>query len=153
MIFELINPHDPYTLEANSLEVAAVTTYILGKGIYCLREITGDGSGTMPVLPTLDAANRWFLKNFDRNLEKSMTAISEQQTEQLVKSLASVTIGDIKHRRAMEELLQRSDTFPTYIEALKEMHDAIRTSDIDIGRVAWGMADVIQDRFGVKTVH
>jgi len=48
MLFEIINPSDPYTIEANALEIAAVACCILGEGKYTLREITGDKSGYVP---------------------------------------------------------------------------------------------------------
>src|ERR1019366_325801 len=146
MLFEIINPHDPYTIVADDLEIAAVACCILGEGKYSLKELTGDKSAYVPFFP-IDGQDEWFTKWFGRTFEQSVTYASEERGADLAKCLASVMIGDAKNRRAMDELLARAETQEAYIAALHEMHDAKRTSTVDLGRTAWGMADFIHDRF------
>ena len=42
MIFEIINPSDKYTIEAEDWQVACVVNLIVGRGQYALQEIDGD---------------------------------------------------------------------------------------------------------------
>lgn len=152
MLFEIINPHDPYTIAADDLEIAAVAICILGEGKYSLKELSGDKSAYVPMFP-VSGQDEWFKKWFGRTFEESMLYASEQRTACLVKCLASVMIGDAKNRRAFEELLSKAESADAYITSLNKIHDAIRTSQVDIGRTAWGMADFIQERFAKAAVH
>jgi hypothetical protein len=152
MLFEIINPSDPYTIEANSLEIAAVACCILGEGMYSLKELSGDKSATVPFFISGDPDD-WFMKQFGRTLEQSCGYASEECTDELCQCLASVMIGGVDNRRAAEELLKRTGTPQKYLSALYEMHDAKRTSANDIGRTAWGMADFIKTNFGRPKVH
>jgi hypothetical protein len=152
MLFEIINPSDPYTIEANSLEIAAVACCILGEGKYALAELSGDKSGNVPMF-MFGGQDDWFMKQFGRTFEQSCNYASQECTDELCCCLASVMIGGADNRRAAEELLKRTGTPQTYLAALYEMHDAKRTSMNDIGRTAWGMADFIKVTFGKEKVH
>jgi len=153
MLFEIINHHDPYTIVADDLEIAAVAVCILGEGKYSLKELSGDKSAYVPFFLT-DGLDEWFTKWFGRTFEESVTYASEQRGADLAKCLASVMIGDAKNRRAFEEVLARAETKEAYTAALTEMHNAKRASTVDLGRTAWGMADFIHERFvKPKQVH
>jgi hypothetical protein len=153
MLFEIINPHDPYTIIADDLEIAAVAVCILGEGKYSLKELTGDKSAYVPFFP-IDGQDEWFTKWFGRTFEQSVTYASEERGADLAKCLASVMIGDAKNRRAFDEILARAETPEEYTKALGQMHAAKRTSLVDIGHTAWGMADFIHDRYvKPKQVH
>lgn len=43
MLYEIINPSDPYTLHADDLEVAAIVASLIGEGQYALEPQEPDG--------------------------------------------------------------------------------------------------------------
>ena len=47
MLYTIINPSDPYTVEANRLDVAAVASLLLGSGQYSFEPL--DGSVDIPM--------------------------------------------------------------------------------------------------------
>jgi hypothetical protein len=83
--YELVNPSDPYTLEAPTLELACVAAVILGEGMYGLR--TADGETAMPVL--LFKAQEWWRAQFGRSVEESLaTALKSPELAAVFGSLA-----------------------------------------------------------------
>lgn len=144
MLFEIINPHDPYTLEAPDLEVAAVTVALIGAGRYGLNELTGDKSGNVPVFLT-DGHDAWFTKQFGRTFAESLNHVADTRKPELIKALASVYIGNALDKRAFEEEAAACDDDEAFTKLLYERHDARRTSAIDIGRAAWTMADRLME--------
>lgn len=49
MKFEIINPSDPYTMEADDLEIAAVSVSFLGDGKYALEGIDDAQGNNVPM--------------------------------------------------------------------------------------------------------
>ena len=146
MLFRIVNPHDPYTMQADILEIAAVSVCIIGNGEYALEEISGDKSAIVPFFNVI-TPDEWFTKQFGRTLEQSVNW-AQQHAAELCKCLSSVTIGDARNRRIVDELLAKSESYEVFISALYKLHDEMRKGDVDIGRTAWGMADVIHQQFG-----
>lgn len=123
MIFEIINPSDPYTLESDDLEIASVAVVVLGRGQYGMRQIDGDKKFEMPIF-LFGGEDEWFKENFGDNAEVVIGRCFEGKKEQLAAALDSVRIGGIEDRNKS-----------------KEEHDKVRSSMNNIGKVAWKYAE------------
>jgi hypothetical protein len=59
MLFKIVNPSDPYTIEASSLDVAVMDSVLLGQGNYQFTSLDGGqdipffafGGGTLQRIP------------------------------------------------------------------------------------------------------
>lgn len=142
MLFEIINPSDPYTMEAPDLEVAACAVAVLGRGAYGLNELSGDKSGNVPMFP-VTGHDEWFTKQFGRNFDASLNHVFEQRADALAKALASVFIGTAIDKRVFEQEAAGCQDEEAFQKLLTARHDAARTSVNDIGRQAWAFADMV----------
>ncbi len=141
MLFSIINPSDPYTLEADDLEIAANAVALIGHGAYGLQELTGDKSGNVPIF--LETGHdEWFTKQFGRDFATSLNHVMANRAPDLAKALASVFIGTPADKRQFDQDARDWDEDEFHLK-LTERHDAKRTSMNDIGRIAWGLADVV----------
>lgn len=141
MIFEIVNPSDACTLEAENFEVAAVACLIIGDGMYGLRQVGGDKE--MPILAFgPGSADKWFVEHFGRPVEASLDAL--KMAPELVTCLDSVLLGTPRHREvyaaAMEAIADQAgrDKFKA------TWHDKHRSSVNDICRAGWSMADALR---------
>lgn len=92
MKFEIINPSDPYNMEADDLEVAAVAVCLLGNGKYGLDGIDGRRKTEVPVF-LLGGHDEWFEENFGANYERTAERVLNQRGDALARALESVTLG------------------------------------------------------------
>ena len=145
MLFDIINPHDPYTLEADDLEIAANAIALIGRGQYGLQQLSGDKSATMPMFP-VTGHDEWFTKQFGRDFATSLNYVMENRAADLAKALASVSIGTPAQKREFEQEAADCKDEEEFQALLAKRHDAIRTSMVDIGRIAWGIADIVGAR-------
>lgn len=142
MLFDIVNPSDPYTMEASCLEVAAAAVCLLGQGKFALNELTGDKSGNVPAFLT-GGHNEWFTKQFGRDFEQSLNHVMATMQPELIKAFGSVFVGDVQYKRTFEEEAAKCDSEEEFAALLEKRHDAKRTSMNDIGRQAWSMADAL----------
>lgn len=142
MLFNIINPSDPYTMRAVDLEIAAVAICLLGSGKYALEEIGGDRSGEVPFF-ILGGHDEWFTRQFDRDFKTTVDVVVDKRAEELVKSLASVFCGTPADKLAFDDLVKTCPDEEAAAELLLKTHDAKRGSDNDIGRHAWTLAKSI----------
>lgn len=123
MKFELINPSDKYVFEAPSLEVAAVATAVLGRGMYGARQIDGGGDGEVPIFFVSDP-NPWFEERFGRSLDKSLHLVDRQQ---LCACLRSVEIpGPGEHdakRTSMNDIRAKAQAIADALDAQEVRED------------------------------
>lgn len=142
MLFNIVNPHDPYTLEAPDLEIAANAIALIGQGQYGLHELSGDQSGNVPMFP-IDGHDEWFTKQFGRDFAASLSYCMENRADELSKALASVFIGTPAYRHEFDAEARDCVDEEEFQSLLAKRHDAKRGSLVDIGRIAWGMADMV----------
>lgn len=142
MLFTILNPHDPYTMEAPNLEIAAVAIALIGKGQYGLHELSGDQSGNVPLFPET-GHDEWFTKQFGRDFAASLRHVMDTSAGELAKALASVFIGPPTYRRAFEQEARDCVDEDEFQALLTKRHDEKRGGMIDIGRYAWGLADIV----------
>lgn len=145
MLFNIINPSDPYTMRAIDLEVAAVAVCVLGEGKYALEEISGDRSGQVPIF-LLGGHDEWFTRQFGRDFAASLNHVAGNRLEELVKALSSVHIGTPADKAAFDERAAQCPDPEAVVELLHELHDAKRSSMNDIGRRAWSMAQALLEQ-------
>ena len=147
MLFEIINPSDPYTMTADSLEVAAVAACLLGEGKVILNQL--DGDEVIPAFLT-GGHNEWFTEKFGRDFDTSIAHVCETDAAGLAKTLGSVFIGDATTRKEFDDMAANCKTPEEFDALLRTTHDARRTSQNDIGRRAWALADAVQSKYGVE---
>lgn len=147
MLFNILNAPDPYIMRAVDLEVAAIAIAALSEGLLGLEEIGGDRSGLVPLFTVRGAADAWFTKQFGRNFGESLKHVLDTRYEEVVKALSSVFIGTPADKLDFDELASKCPDDEAYAVLLLTTHDAKRTADPDIGRLAWDMAGrMIQGR-------
>ncbi len=144
MLFNIINPHDPYTLEAPDLEIAANAIALIGKGAYGLHELSGDQSGHVPMFP-IDGHDEWFTKQFGRDFKASLEHVMATRSDALSKALASVFVGTPADKREFDRDAAACADEAEFHKLLTTRHDALRGSSNDIGRFAWGLADIVAE--------
>lgn len=148
MIFSIVNPSDPYTMDASSLLVAAVAICLLGEGQYGLRQCDGEGDAAVPPF-VVGGHETYFMRQFGRTFADAMHFVDENHLEELAAALGSVLYGGIDERReammAMHELPEE-----TRIAWLLQWHDEHRSSANDIGRRAWHWSNVLTGKLQTR---
>ena len=93
MKFEIINPSDPYTMEADDLRVAAVAVCLLGNGKYGLDALgeDRDKGNNVPVF-IFGGHDEWFEPRFGATYEDTAKQVLEQRTDALARAFDSVTL-------------------------------------------------------------
>ena len=91
MRFEIVNPSDPYTMEAPDMEVAAVACCLLGSGKYGLTGLGEDSAESVPIF-LLGGHDEWFVEKFGMSYADTVAHCLEHRGKQLAESLDSVTL-------------------------------------------------------------
>ena len=136
MIYEIINPSDPYTLEADEPSVACAACLLLSPA-FGLR--SQDDSVNMP--PARFAGyQEWFEEHFHANVDKFI----KSHLLEIVAVLDSVLIGEAQDRIDFYEALKLTDD-PAKKQQWREQYLARRRSSMNnIGGEAMRMADGIR---------
>lgn len=143
MIFEFINPSDPYHFEAPDLEIAAVVTFILGQGRGAAHEIDvlKDESELLEIpIFLFGGADKWVQEQFGKTVDQFFEDVKNERRQDLIHSLETVTIG------SFEDYLLFWTTMNEFIdpkkrdEYKKTYHDSKLTSMSDFGTYAWEVA-------------
>lgn len=92
MKFNLINPSDPYTMDADDLEVAAVAVSFLGCGKYALEGIEENKGQDVPIF-LFGGHDEWFVGKFGMNFEDTSKHVVEHRADALARAFDSVTLG------------------------------------------------------------
>jgi hypothetical protein len=143
MLYEIINPSDPYHFECNDLEVAAIMIGILGEGHYAAQPLDENGNEieTEVYIPLFlfGSADTWFKKQFGITMDESMGHVLKDRKSELIEAFESVTLGSFKDRKFVIDALNAIDD-PVKKEAFKKKWiEEKQTSLNDIG----GRADAL----------
>jgi len=120
MKFEIINPSDPYTVEADDLQVAAVACCFLGDGRYAFEPVDG-GTERVPIF-LIGGHDEWFTQKFGMTFEATADHCMQHRAGDLARVLESVTLGraersslnDIGGRaNALAQAIRRQAATPT----------------------------------------
>lgn len=144
MLFEIINPCDPYTMDAPSLELAAVAIALIGEGQMGLKEIGGDAE--VPVFLT-GGHDEWFQEHCGKTFEQALEqATSAANMHQLIAILDGVVVGDEDDRKEFLEQLSALSSPGEREDFRWKWHEEKRTSLHKIAEYAWKMGDHLRRR-------
>ena len=138
MQYEIINPSDPYTFLAESLEVAALVIFILGGNSYGAKPEDENAEG-VPVF-VLGGALEWYQKTFQRPLDEAIKVLGLD----VANALQSVMLGSFEDRRRYEAALTAIDD-PEKRQAFMEKWQDSRSSLNDIGGRSHALARAIRE--------
>ena len=116
MKFAIINPSDPYTMEADDLRTAAVVCCLLGQGKYMLNGL-GDAKGQDVPPFLLGGVDQWFSEKFGSNFEATFDGIMATDAEALARSFESVKL-EAAERSSMNNIGARAKA---YADAIRKM--------------------------------
>lgn len=102
--YELINPSDPYTFEAEDFETAALVCFIMGSGYYGAEP--KDGGEEVPIF-IFGGAESWYKATFGTTFEESID--DPEKVARLSKALASMMLGDFEDRAKYNAALEAID--------------------------------------------
>ena len=97
-IYRLINPSDPYTIEAEENLIADLAGLFIGSGKTSVEEVNGDFKGFSDILGMLtDEDLRAYFKK-THNYDFSMIMKDKETLTKLADCLASIFYGDESYR-------------------------------------------------------
>lgn len=101
MKFNLINPSDPYTFEADDLEVAAVMVCLLGDGKY-LADALGEDADKGNNVPAFlfGGHDEWFVSKFGMNYADTAEHCLQHRVDDLARAFESVQLQLGSERRS-----------------------------------------------------
>lgn len=127
ILYELINPSDPYTFFASSREVAVLTVLALAPNGLCgATPLNGDITLDVPVfwLISKEEVNEWFNAHFGRSIDDALAVLGNE----IADALDSFILGTEAERKLYEKTISLLDS-KEKIEAFNaEWDDAKRTS-------------------------
>ncbi len=94
MRFNLVNPSDPYTFEADDHEIAAVAGCLLGDGKY-MADALGDDANKDNNVPAFlfGGHDEWFESRFGANYEATAERVLKTRGDALARAWESMTLG------------------------------------------------------------
>jgi hypothetical protein len=126
MIYEIVNPSDPYTMETDNLLAACIACTMLGAGKYALRQ--QDGEVEMPLF-IFGGIEQWFEKKFEKPIAELLDGSNDIP---VIEALDSVLIGDATDRKIYKAAIEKMDAEAVKVFR-KEWQDKKRSSMNDIG--------------------
>ena len=136
MIYELINPSDPYTFVADDLETAALVVFSISNAYGAKTE---DGEIVVPVF-ILGGAEEWYKEQFGRSVEEGV----EDKVTRLAWALGSMVLGSFEDRRIYETTIAAIDDQNKREEFIRTWKDK-RSSINDIRAYCHKLAKKIEE--------
>jgi hypothetical protein len=151
MLYSIVNPSDPYTIEASSLDVAAMVAILIGQGNYPFKSL-GDGED----VPSFNfgGGDEWCRGHFKEDLMEMSNRVMDTKLRDVADCLDSVLYGDEQDR--VEFLATTKDMDRPNFEAERAMRQLDRCSSMnDIGSLAYRMAAKLRKSIadGMKTLQ
>jgi hypothetical protein len=141
MIFEFINPSDPYHFEAPDLEIAAMVTFILGEGKGAAHQVECDEEKRLEVpIFLFGGLDKWVQDKFGKSVEDFITYVKKDRQQELITSLESVTIGSLSSYHAYHKAIELIDDPEKKKQYQDYYHDQELTSMNDFGTYARSVA-------------
>lgn len=147
MLYEIINPSDPYHFEAQDLEIAAVCICVLGEGMYSAQPVKKGEYGSEPVEGAEDVPmfmfggqDKWFKEHFNKTFEESFDEVLKSRKSELADAFDSVRLGSLEDLEVYNDALNSIDDADKKEAFRKKWMDKKQTSLNDIGGRAWKLA-------------
>ena len=137
MLFNIVNPSDPYTIEAPSLDVAAVASILLGQGRYPFDSLDGGENVPLFMFGGADKMDQDTLR-YETLMELS-NRVMDTKLGEVVECLDSVLYGDRKDRVSFFAETKGMDR-PNFEAHRMVRQDSKCSSMNDIGERAYRMA-------------
>ena len=135
MVYEFINPCDPYTFEAPDQEVAALVVGAMGTAYGA--EMKDDENQNIPVF-ILGGYDAWYKDKFGRTVEEGL----EARKQDLAAALSSFLYGRPDDRKLYNLAMKGISNPETRKQYAEEWHNR-RTSMSDLGKKAWMLGEKI----------
>jgi len=151
MLYEIVNPSDPYTIEAPSLDVAAMASILLGQGEYSFTSL--DDGESVPMF-SFGGGDEWAKKQFNEDLMEMSNRVMDTKLSEVADCLDSVLYGDAKDR--VDFLAETVDLDRPNFEAARILRQQDKCSSLnDIGSRAYRMAAKLRQSIedGMKTLQ
>lgn len=134
MLYELINPSDPYTFEAKDRETAALAVFLLSTsyGAHCLTEEREEDD--IPVF-LFGGSKEWYLDTFKRTPNEGLEDLKDDVRE----SFKSFVYGHESDRQTYQLAIDSITDEEKKVEFIKHWHDK-HSSMNDIGDIALKIA-------------
>lgn len=145
MLFEVINPSDPYLFEAPELEIAALAVCLVGNGRYAAQEV--DGEANVPLF-LLGGHDEWFQAQFGRTFEQSLDYCRHEKLAALVACLESFFYGTPELAKMYHKGLELLEDPVKQVQWKTEWKETHRSSMNDIGARAWAYAARLKELGG-----
>lgn len=140
MLFEIINPSDKVTIEADSATVAGVAGIYLGQGQIGLENEQGETTLPIMAFSGEEALNGW-LKQV--GIEDLKSWVIEHKDEVAV-CLESVVYGSFAERREFLATVEGKDEVE-YMKALYDWNDKQRSSLNDYHKACFSLAKAVRE--------
>lgn len=151
LLFSIVNPSDPYTIEAPSLEVAAMVAVLLGQGKYQFESL--DGSEDIPFF-AFGGADDWCRDKFKEDLMEMSNRVMDTKLSEVADCLDSVLYGDAKDR--IQFLATTAGMDRATFEAARAIRQDDKCSSLnDIGSFSYIMAAKLRKSIadGISTLQ
>lgn len=151
MLFRILNPSDPYTIEASSLDVAAMVSILIGQGNYSFESLNGGES--IPHF-AFGGGDEWAQKHFQEDLMELSNRVMDTKLSQVADCLDSVLYGDAEDRVEFLEVTKDLDRPNFEATRILRQQDKCSSSN-DIGDRAYRMAAKLRKSIadGIKTLQ
>jgi hypothetical protein len=138
MLYEIVNPSDPYTIEAPTLAIAAAACLLLGDGQYGFDSLD-EGGQSIPAL-AFGGSKEWFEKHFGRDVDSVIGQVMAEQRAALADCMDSCLIGNADDRELFRDATKSICDADERYSYWFAYHDKRRSSMNDIGgrAKAWG---------------
>lgn len=150
-LYKIVNPSDPYTIEAASLDVAAMACILLGQGHYLLKPL--DGGEEVPQF-IFGGQDKWCRDHFSEDFVEFSNRVMDTKMADVADCLDSVLYGD--HEDRLEFLAATEHMGREEFEAARLARQDDRRSSInDIGERAYRMAAKLRKSIadGINTLQ
>lgn len=137
MIYEIINPSDAVTIEAQDSVLASIAIIVLGNGQYGLYDEDGRTVLGIFALSKPEKLIEWLRDNGVEDTK--MDEFYAKNGEEIATILESVVYGNISDRKAITALTE-SMTRSDRLKAMAKYNDSKRSSMNDIGSAACDLA-------------
>lgn len=151
MLYSIVNPSDPYTIEAPSLDVAVMSAILLGQGQYKFESL--DGGEDVPMF-AYGGGDAWCQEHFKEDLMEMSNRVMDTKLGEIATCLDSVLYGDAQDRKEFLEVTKDLDR-PNF-EAERALRQLDRCSSMnDIGSHAYKLAAKLRKSIadGINTLQ
>lgn len=148
MLYRIVNMSDPYTIEAERLDIAVVACAMLGAGQYAFEPTEAGHQDKAVPLFMFGGIDEWCKEKFGQPFEAVLQGILDERPGDLATCLESCLIGDHQDRKTYQDGLALITEPDKRKEWRDRWHDERRGSLNDIGGRAYAMARNLREKSG-----